>query len=69
MEKDFIKIYSTSEQFQADIAREILEESNVNSVVLNQHDSMIPSIGGDIEIYVHKNDQEAAREILKNLKH
>jgi len=68
MEKDFIKIYSTSEQFQAEIAREMLEENNINSVVLDQHDSMIPSIGGDIEVYVHENDQEAALEILKKLK-
>ena len=66
MEKDFVKVYSTSASFQADIAREILEENNIRGILLNQHDSMIPSIG-EIEVYVHKNDQAKALEILKTL--
>ncbi len=66
MEKDFIKVYSTSESFQADIACEILGENNIRGIILNQHDSMLPSIG-EIEVYVHENDQARALEILKTL--
>lgn len=67
MEGDFVLIFSTTDNFQAEIARELLEENNLRCVVLNQHDSMIPSIG-EIEIYVPKSDQELSLEILKNLK-
>ena len=67
MEGDFVLIFSTTDNFQAEIARELLEENTLRCVVLNQHDSMIPSIG-EIEIYVPKSDQELSLEILKNLK-
>ncbi|MCW0483330.1 DUF2007 domain-containing protein [Gaoshiqia sediminis] len=68
MEEDFVLVFTTAETFQAEIAREILEDNDLRCVVLNQHDSMIPSIG-EIEVYVQKDDQELALEILKKLKH
>lgn len=67
MEKDFIKIYTSTDPYQADMAHDILDENNIQCVVLDQHDSMFPSIG-EIEIYVQKNDEPAALEILKNMK-
>lgn len=67
MEKDFVKVHATTDPYLADIAHDILSENNINSVILNQHDSMIPSIG-ELEIYVHENDEAAALEILKTLK-
>lgn len=67
MDGDFVLVFSTTDNFQAEIARELLEENTLRCVVLNQHDSMIPSIG-EIEIYVPKSDQELSLEILKNLK-
>ncbi len=67
MEKDFTLVYSTTDPIQAEIAKDILEESKINSVILNQHDSMIPSLG-QLEVYVHINDKDNALEILKNLK-
>lgn len=67
MEKDFVKIYSSADPYQADMAHDILDENDIQCVVLNQHDSMIPSIG-EIEIYVHESDETAALEILKKMK-
>ncbi|MEL7586010.1 MAG: DUF2007 domain-containing protein [Prolixibacteraceae bacterium] len=67
MEKDFVKVHTTNDPYQADIARDILSENNINSVILDQHDSMFPAIG-EIEVYVHENDEAAALEILKTLK-
>jgi len=67
MEKDFVKVYTTTDPYQADMAHDILDECHIHCVILNQHDSMIPTIG-EIEIYVHENDQETASEILKKLK-
>ena len=67
MEKDLAIIYSSDQDYQIQIARELLEENGVESFVLNQHDSVIPSIG-TIELYVNINDQATAEEILKKLK-
>jgi hypothetical protein len=67
MEKDFIKVFTSTDPYEADIAHDILDENNIQSVVLNQHDSMFPSIG-EVEIYVHENDEAAALELLKNMK-
>lgn len=67
MEKDFIKVYTSADPYQADLAHDILDENNIQCVVLDQHDSMIPSIG-EIEIYVHENDEAVALEILKHMK-
>ena len=66
MEKDWVCIFRTEQSFQAEIAREILENEEINCVVLNEHDSTFPSIG-DVEIWVHKDFQVNATELLKDL--
>ncbi len=66
MEKDFVLIYQTTVHYQAEIAREVLTDNEINCVVLNQQDSAIPSLG-EVEVYVHQNDQEQALNLLKNL--
>lgn len=67
METNFVLVFTTTEAFKAEIAKEILDDNDINCVVLNQQDSVIPSIG-EIEIYVHENDLELALDILKKLK-
>lgn len=67
MEKDYTLVFATSNNIQAEIAKDILEEYEIKCIVLNQHDSMIPSIG-QVEIYVQEDDKENAIEILKKLK-
>ena len=47
--------------------KELLDENDIESFTLNQHDSVIPTIGL-IELYVNKKDQQAAEKILKKLK-
>ncbi len=68
MEKDFELIYSTEQEYQAEIARELLEDNDIKAVILNKRDSMQPFIQGTIEVYVHKDSMEKAEEILKKLK-
>ena len=67
MEKDLVIIYSSDQEYKIQIAQELLDENNIESFILNQHDSVIPSIGL-VELYVNKNDQEQAEKILKKLK-
>ncbi len=68
MEKDFVIVYSTGQDFQAEIAREILVDNDILAVVLNQQDSMYKLSHGNIEVYVHKDNKVKAEEILKKLK-
>jgi len=66
MEKDWVCVYHTEQNFQAEIAREILENEEIDCVVLNEHDSVIPSIG-ELEVWVHQDFEEKATELLKDL--
>lgn len=66
MEKDWVCVFHTEQNFQAEIAREILENEEINCVVLNEHDSVIPSIG-ELEVWVHQDFKIKATELLKDL--
>lgn len=67
MEKDFVKVYDGAEEYQATIAVELLKENNIEAIVINHHESMFPSLG-ESEVYVHKDFEIQAVEILKQLK-
>jgi hypothetical protein len=67
MEKGWVKVYMTGEAYKAEIARELLENNAIQSVVLNQKDSSYISFG-DIEVYVNETDESLALQILKDLK-
>lgn len=66
MEKDWVCVFSTDQNYQAEIAKEILENAEINCVVLNENDSNFPTIG-NIEILVHEDFQDKATELLKEL--
>lgn len=68
MEKDWVSVLHTGETFQAEIAKEILENEEIKCVIINEHDSTFPSIG-DFEVMVHKDFAEKAIELLKDLIH
>lgn len=68
MEKDWKQVFLSGEMYQAEIAKELLENNGINAVILNQKDSSFTSTG-DIEVFVHKDDAEKAVEIIKQLKH
>jgi hypothetical protein len=66
MEKDWICVFHTEQSFQAEIAKEILENEEINCVVINEHDSTFPSIG-ELEVWVHQDFSSKAIELLKDL--
>lgn len=66
MEKNWVCVFQTEQGFQAEIAREILENEEINCVVLNEHDSNFPSIG-NLEVWVHQDFEVKATELLKDL--
>jgi len=66
MEKDWICVFHTEQSFQAEIAKEILENEEIICVVLNERDSTFPSVG-ELEVWVHQDFSNKAIELLKDL--
>lgn len=66
MEKDWVSVYHTGQRFQAEIAKEILENEEIKCVIINENDSNFPSIG-EIEVMVHIDFKDQATELLKDL--
>lgn len=64
MEKDWILVYTANKKYNADVLEEIFDDYNIKSIAINKKDSLYVTIG-DIEIYVHKNDEEKAKKIIK----
>ena len=66
MEKNWVCVFHAEQSYQAEMAREILENEKIECVILNENDSVFPSIG-DVEIWIHQNFEARASEILKDL--
>lgn len=65
MEKNWIKLFTGTDFFKAEIARQSLEENSIRAVLLNKKDS---SYGfGQVEVWVHEADQQEAEAVLKQL--
>lgn len=67
MEKGWKQVFLSADLYRAEIAKELLENNELEAVILNQKDSAIRSVG-NIEVYVHEKNAEKAAEILKKLK-
>lgn len=57
----------TAAEYKAEIARELLENAGIKTVIINQHDSAYQTFG-EFHIYVAEQDGKRAVELLKNLK-
>ncbi|HCT29359.1 MAG TPA: hypothetical protein DIW31_01175 [Bacteroidales bacterium] len=66
MEDNWVSILSTSQPWQADMAKQILAENGIEAVVLNKRDSSY-TVFGEIEIYVSQEDAEKSKNLLKNI--
>jgi len=62
MEPGWTLIYSVDALYKAELIREKLEEEGILSDVLNKMDSLFKF--GDIEVYVKKEDEPRAKEII-----
>ncbi len=64
MEKDWVKIYTSSDFFKSEIVRQVLVDHQVVAVIMNKQN---PYQIGEVEVYIHQNDfQEALEIIIKN---
>jgi predicted Fe-Mo cluster-binding NifX family protein len=67
MEKGWKEIFMTAHEYKATMAKDILENKGIKTVILNQHDSSYKTFG-EFAVYVMEADYERASEFLKNLK-
>lgn len=66
MEKDWVMIFSTDQPYQAELAKQILEENRITPVVMNKRDSSYNTFG-EFEVYVARKDVVRGKYLLKNL--
>ena len=63
MEKDWVKIYTSTNYYQAEIIKQVLTEHQVVSVLINKQDSSHRTFG-NIEVYIHQEDFSKAIELI-----
>ena len=63
MEKNWIKIYSSANFYQAEIVKQMLTENQIDTVLLNKQDSSHRTFG-HIEVYIHQQDFSNAIELM-----
>ncbi len=65
MEKDWVKIYATSDVIKAEMAKSLLLENGIQPVVINKKDSSL--FIGEAELYVKQEDVLKATHLIKNV--
>lgn len=67
MEKGWKQVLLTAFDYQAEMAKSILEENGIRAVVLNHRESVY-KVYGEYEVYVEEKSESEALELLKDLK-
>lgn len=63
MEDNWVKIYTSEQQFQIELVKGLLKEHDIGSVSLNKQDSVYHI--GSIELYVPVEDAFRAKQIIE----
>lgn len=66
MKKGWVKILSSDKLYRIEIAKDLLEDEGIESVIVNQKDSLY--LFGEIDLYVKKENFDKAVIIVKNFK-
>jgi len=66
MEEGWKEVYMTASEVKAEMAKDILENTGIKCVIMNQHDSVYQI--GDFLIYTAEEDVARSVELLKILK-
>jgi hypothetical protein len=63
VEKDWVKVFSSNSQNEVMIRKLRLENEAIPTILINKKDSSYP-VFGIIELYVHRDKQLKARQLL-----
>ena len=58
-------IYTTNIDFQAEMVKDLIESNEIEVFIINKKDSFYKTIG-EIELYVLKEHEDAAKLVIKN---
>ncbi|TCV12905.1 putative signal transducing protein [Sphingobacterium alimentarium] len=64
MGNDWIKVRTFTQNIEAEIVKQMLEENGVNAVLLNKQDSSY--LFGKIELYVKQSDETIANVLINS---
>jgi len=67
MEIGWVIVYSTADEYLGTVAKELLQENDIESVMMNHKDSAYAFMG-EVEIYVSEENEKQAVKILEQLK-
>jgi hypothetical protein len=62
VDKNWVKIYSTSANYKAELLKGLLMENGINAIIVNKQDSSY--LFGELELYVMPNDAIQAKHII-----
>lgn len=65
MDQNWQEVFSTSHTWQAEMAKQILEENEIPAVVVNRKDSSY--LFGEVAVYTETENAERAKELLKDI--
>lgn len=64
MEKDWVKVFTTSDVFKANLVKDLLDNNDIPAVVLNKKETLTVIIG-EAEVYVKREDTVKAINLIK----
>lgn len=64
MEKDWVKVFTTSDVFKANLVKDLLDNNDIPAVVLNKKETLTVIIG-EAEVYVKREDTVKAVNLIK----
>jgi hypothetical protein len=67
MEKGWSNIFNSADEYLISIAKDLLQDNGIESVVINHKDSAYV-MWGELELYVREENERQSMEILKQLK-
>ncbi|KIO44164.1 MULTISPECIES: putative signal transducing protein [Porphyromonadaceae] len=62
---NWVSVFTTNEEFEAERIKELLSDSNIPAVILNQKDSSYIMLG-EVNVMVNKEHKEEAEKVIKN---
>ncbi|MGE0076773.1 MAG: DUF2007 domain-containing protein [Bacteroidales bacterium] len=65
MDENWTVVFTTNKPWQAELAKQVLEENDIAAVIINKQDSSY--LIGEAEVYVENNVLEKAKELTKNI--
>jgi hypothetical protein len=66
MEKNWICIYSTEASYLAEIAKDLLQENEIDAVIINKQDMNYHF--GILELYVERDNAIRSKHLLKDIR-